>query len=203
MPMESQAQRRWMWATHPTMARRWEEHTPKGKKLPEKVSMDLTMIRAFRDELEKISSAASKVLTSIPKIRPHVNPETIFGGRQALKTVGARGARGAAQAAHAAEGTAAGVLPKSVPQQGATRAGVMPAAAKPPPPVPEGALDPTYVRPAPAAAAHMPQAAPAQAPQGQSMLRRFGPHLGASLATGVGTGLVGSALASRRQQQSQ
>jgi hypothetical protein len=26
-----------MWATHPEMAKRWEEHTPKGTKLPEKV----------------------------------------------------------------------------------------------------------------------------------------------------------------------
>lgn len=37
MPMRSKAQRRWMWATHPVMAERWEEHTPTGKKLPEKV----------------------------------------------------------------------------------------------------------------------------------------------------------------------
>jgi hypothetical protein len=35
MPMESAAQRRWMWATHPEMAERWEKETPKGKKLPE------------------------------------------------------------------------------------------------------------------------------------------------------------------------
>lgn len=34
-PMQSQAQRRWMHATHPAMAEEWEEHTPKGKKLPE------------------------------------------------------------------------------------------------------------------------------------------------------------------------
>ena len=38
MPMRSQRQRRWMWATHPEMAKRWEEHTPKGTKLPERVS---------------------------------------------------------------------------------------------------------------------------------------------------------------------
>jgi len=36
-PMRSEAQRRWMHATHPEMAERWEEHTPKGKKLPEHV----------------------------------------------------------------------------------------------------------------------------------------------------------------------
>jgi hypothetical protein len=37
MPFKSQAQRRWMYARHPEMAKRWEEETPKGK-LPEKAS---------------------------------------------------------------------------------------------------------------------------------------------------------------------
>ncbi len=35
MPLVSQAQRRWMHATHPQMAKRWEAETPKGK-LPER-----------------------------------------------------------------------------------------------------------------------------------------------------------------------
>lgn len=38
MPFRSQAQRRWMHAKHPRMAARWEAHTPKGKKLPRRVS---------------------------------------------------------------------------------------------------------------------------------------------------------------------
>lgn len=38
MPFESKAQRRWMYANKPRMAKRWEKHTPKGTKLPEKVS---------------------------------------------------------------------------------------------------------------------------------------------------------------------
>jgi len=37
VPMRSQAQRRWMHATHPAMANRWERETPSGA-LPEKVS---------------------------------------------------------------------------------------------------------------------------------------------------------------------
>lgn len=37
-PFKSTAQRRWMHATHPKMAEEWEEHTPEGKKLPERVS---------------------------------------------------------------------------------------------------------------------------------------------------------------------
>jgi hypothetical protein len=34
MPFKSEAQRRWMYENDPAMARRWEKHTPKGKKLP-------------------------------------------------------------------------------------------------------------------------------------------------------------------------
>lgn len=37
MPFVSQAQRKWMYANHPKMAKRWEAHTPKGKKLPKHV----------------------------------------------------------------------------------------------------------------------------------------------------------------------
>ena len=37
MPFESEAQRRWMYANHPEMAKEWESHTPKGKKLPKRV----------------------------------------------------------------------------------------------------------------------------------------------------------------------
>jgi SPP1 gp7 family putative phage head morphogenesis protein len=34
VPFESEAQRRWMYANHPEMAKEWESHTPKGKSLP-------------------------------------------------------------------------------------------------------------------------------------------------------------------------
>ena len=34
MPFQSEAQRRWMYAHHPEMARRWQRETPKGKHLP-------------------------------------------------------------------------------------------------------------------------------------------------------------------------
>lgn len=37
MPFKSQAQRKWMYAKDPEMAARWEDETPKGKKLPKKV----------------------------------------------------------------------------------------------------------------------------------------------------------------------
>src|SRR5215472_740523 len=35
MPMESKAQRRYLWATNPEVAQEFEDKTPKGKKLPE------------------------------------------------------------------------------------------------------------------------------------------------------------------------
>ncbi|HXJ92604.1 MAG TPA: hypothetical protein VMT20_06945 [Terriglobia bacterium] len=38
MPFQSQAQRAFMYARHPQIARRWESLTPKGQKLPEHVS---------------------------------------------------------------------------------------------------------------------------------------------------------------------
>jgi hypothetical protein len=37
MPFKSQAQRRWMYANEPEMAKKWSEHTPKEIKLPEQV----------------------------------------------------------------------------------------------------------------------------------------------------------------------
>ena len=36
MPFKSKDQRAWMYANKPTMARKWEKHTPKGKALPKK-----------------------------------------------------------------------------------------------------------------------------------------------------------------------
>ena len=37
MPFKSSAQRAWMYKNKPAMAKLWEEHTPKGKKLPKHV----------------------------------------------------------------------------------------------------------------------------------------------------------------------
>lgn len=39
MPFKSQRQREFMWATHPEMAREWEDKTSKGK-LPETVKKE-------------------------------------------------------------------------------------------------------------------------------------------------------------------
>jgi len=37
MPIKSESQRKFLWANKPKMAKEWEAHTPKGKKLPKKV----------------------------------------------------------------------------------------------------------------------------------------------------------------------
>jgi hypothetical protein len=37
VPFKSKAQRRWMYANDPAMAKRWQSETPKGAKLPNKV----------------------------------------------------------------------------------------------------------------------------------------------------------------------
>jgi hypothetical protein len=39
MPFKSQKQRAWMYANEPEMAKEWEAHTPKSKKLPKKVAV--------------------------------------------------------------------------------------------------------------------------------------------------------------------
>jgi hypothetical protein len=60
MPFESKAQRRFMYAKHPEIAKRWQEHTPKGKKLPEKKqdktassAVDLVLIKHHLDDAEE------------------------------------------------------------------------------------------------------------------------------------------------------
>lgn len=55
MPFKSQAQREWMWANHPDMAREWENATPKGKKLPEHVKAEAVGItdENFDREIER------------------------------------------------------------------------------------------------------------------------------------------------------
>ena len=38
MPMKSQAQRRYLWAKNPEVAREFEDATPPGKNLPKKIA---------------------------------------------------------------------------------------------------------------------------------------------------------------------
>ncbi len=43
MPFRSQAQRKFMYAKHPKLAKEFESKTPKGKKLPDKVPLKDSM----------------------------------------------------------------------------------------------------------------------------------------------------------------
>lgn len=50
MPFVSKAQRRWMYANDPEMAKEWEGHTPKGKKLPERLKQAAKNLRKKRQK---------------------------------------------------------------------------------------------------------------------------------------------------------
>lgn len=58
MPFQSQAQRRWMYATHPAMAKRWEALTPKGQQLPGHVSPDSTSEETNKPGVRKLPRPA-------------------------------------------------------------------------------------------------------------------------------------------------
>lgn len=53
MPFESQAQRRWMYANKPEMAKEWEAATPKGKKLPERKHKKPTLHEKVKKGLKR------------------------------------------------------------------------------------------------------------------------------------------------------
>ena len=48
MPFKSKAQRGYMYANHPKMAKEWESHTPKGKKLPAKTGKKGNAMRGLK-----------------------------------------------------------------------------------------------------------------------------------------------------------
>lgn len=52
MPFKSQAQRAFMHARHPEIAKRWEKHTPKGKKLPKYAKKKHTLKDEFEHNLD-------------------------------------------------------------------------------------------------------------------------------------------------------
>lgn len=57
MPFVSQKQRAWMWANKSKMAREWESHTPKDKKLPEKVKHAFVMYESALREIARIGKS--------------------------------------------------------------------------------------------------------------------------------------------------
>ncbi len=53
MPFKSKAQQRWMYATNPEMAKKWQKETPKNVNLPDKVSDEKKLKEAKREPTEK------------------------------------------------------------------------------------------------------------------------------------------------------
>lgn len=62
MPFESEAQRRFMFAQHPRIAKRWAKETPKGKDLPEKKTDSDPEETKDKAEAEKKASIRSSQL---------------------------------------------------------------------------------------------------------------------------------------------
>ena len=61
MPFTSEAQRKWMYANKPAMAKKWEKHTPKNADLPEHVKKaeDINT-SALSESFEKIARYITK-----------------------------------------------------------------------------------------------------------------------------------------------
>lgn len=59
MPFKSEAQRRFMYSHMPSMAKEWEAHTPKGKKLPKKKTKTKLLKREKKNE-KKSTTKSSK-----------------------------------------------------------------------------------------------------------------------------------------------
>jgi hypothetical protein len=95
MPFKSEAQRRWMYATHPKMAKKWEKHTPKGKKLPERVeeSFERRIDNILNNRIDiSISNNGIKEATRIMKrvVKSILNSESkveMFGDAVRLGSV--------------------------------------------------------------------------------------------------------------------
>lgn len=68
-PFVSEAQRAWMYANKPEMAKEWEEHTPEGKKLPKKVTKNHWVTK--EDGQHIFINDDGSVSPSGPAIHPH------------------------------------------------------------------------------------------------------------------------------------
>ena len=85
MPFLSEAQKGWMYSNKPEMAKRWQKHTPKGKKLPKHVSKEKkamfikSFVQSFYDKLgiSKEAAANSGILIALTKLAaelPNIPP---------------------------------------------------------------------------------------------------------------------------------
>lgn len=84
MPFRSQSQRRFMHARHPDIAKRWEDHTPKGKKLPEHVKDASLLGASLALDRFGLKAAGEELRLKIPN-------RTFHGWDAAHKDVAKRG----------------------------------------------------------------------------------------------------------------
>ena len=64
MPFKSEAQRKWMYANEPEMAKKWEEHT-KNKNLPKRSKKKKKMKKVKREKKTLIDNKISDALNLI------------------------------------------------------------------------------------------------------------------------------------------
>ena len=86
MPLKSKSQRRWMWANDPEMARRWEDHTPKGKKLPEHVKKAFVIGFAKTAVIDLPDEARYGALVPMQDYVPGRNMDKETGQRRKVNT---------------------------------------------------------------------------------------------------------------------
>lgn len=80
-----------MYATHPAMAKRWQEHTPEGAKLPDKVKRAYVLGGAAALDKLGLKSAAEELRLKIPE-------RTFHGYDAARKAEAERGHKKATEA---------------------------------------------------------------------------------------------------------
>lgn len=95
MPLSSIKQRRYLWATNPTLARRFEDHTPKGTKLPMRASdpkPDDTDKRAFAAAfILKCAAAGITDPKDVARVATEMVKRAIAGSETAGSVLGGAG----------------------------------------------------------------------------------------------------------------
>jgi len=84
MPFRSESQRRFMYARHPEMAKEWQEHTPEGAKLPEKLKHSHALGAADALSRFGFKTAGEEIRLKIPRREFHGWDEASEGNADAL-----------------------------------------------------------------------------------------------------------------------
>lgn len=85
MPFKSEAQRRFMHAKHPKIAKKWERHTPKGKKLPKKVKKKKKKKTSKESFVLKLDTALGLINESEPSNAQSTNQPNLGASKGPTK----------------------------------------------------------------------------------------------------------------------